>query len=175
MALNTSYAEQAALLAGQIADATPGKVVDSAIQAESSAAMPFGRMVARSAGPTTGGKPQKVLNIASSGDVLAGVHVHSHEFDRRTQLDATTGGVLPGNLTSVMSRGRIGVVVEEAVAVTDTVYYRHTASGGNTPGSFRNDADSASCAQLYGARFVYPTSGAGVTVLEFDLTAHRAH
>lgn len=173
MALNTTYSEQAGGIAGLIADNTRGMVIESAYQAEASAEIAFGRMVQYSTGIVDPAKPSKALNLSGAPTLLGGVVVFGHEYERRTQLGDT--GVKPKNLLSIMRRGRIWVVTEEAVDVTDDVYYRHTASGGNTPGSFRNDADSATAAKLYGARYLKKTTAAGITILEFDLAAHLAH
>lgn len=173
MALNTSYSEQAGGIAGLIADNTDGMVIESAYQAEASDEIAFGRMVQYTTGLVDPAKPPKALNLSGAPTLLGGVVVFGHEYERRTQLGDT--GVKPKNLLSIMRRGRIWVPVEEGVDVTDDVYVRHTASGGNTPGSFRNDADTANAVRLYGAHFLKKTTGAGLTILEFDLSAHYAH
>ncbi len=176
----TSYAEQAPAFAGMIADLSRGALIDTFIQGEASAEVPFGSFVVLSTGttlPGTASAPNVPTGIlpAASGDNYGhgGVVVHSHWYDKRLQLGED--GVLPGNLISVMRRGRIWVNVEEAVTPADSVFVRYTASGANVPGNFRTDADTSKALQLYGCRFASITTGAGLAILEIDLNAHLAH
>ncbi len=75
-----------------------------------------------------------------------------------------------GETASLVRKGRVWVVVEEAVAVGDDVYFRHTAGGGGSElGAFRNDADTASCDQLTQANWLVGSSGAGVALLEVNI------
>lgn len=54
-----------------------------------------------------------------------------------------------------LSQGGIWVASEEAVSDMDPVYVRVAAgAGGSILGAFRNDADTASCVAVTGARFV---------------------
>lgn len=100
------------------------------------AAQGFGILVKRDAvNPTD----QFDIFSATGQDPL-GVLVHTQAVE-----DPTLAGDLAVALletASVLRRGRIWVRVEEAVAPGDSVYFRHTASGGNTElGAFRNDAN----------------------------------
>lgn len=176
----TSYAEQSPAFAGMCADLSWGMVKDTFIQGEASAEIPFGAFVVQSAAPklpgTASASSAATAKLpAASGDNFGGggVVLHSHWYDKRLQLGTT--GVKPGNLLTVVRRGRIWVNAELAVAVTDAVYARYTASGGNVPGNFRNDADTAKALRLYGCRFITETTAAGLVVLEIDLNAHLAH
>lgn len=57
---------------------------------------------------------------------------------------------LAGDQISILEEGRIPVVVEGAVALTDEVFCRHTSDGGSytTLGTFRADAGAAAAASI---------------------------
>jgi hypothetical protein len=176
----TSYAEQAPAFAGMPFDLSWGMVKDTFIQGEASAEIPFGAFVVQSAAPTLPGTatapnvPTAKLP-AASGDNFGGggIVLHSHWYDKRLQLGTT--GVKPGNLLTVVRRGRLWVNGEVALAITDAVYARYTASGGNTPGNFRNNDDTSKALRLYGCRFLTGLTAAGLVAVEIDLNAHLAH
>lgn len=61
-------------------------------------------------------------------------------------IDETTGdrAYKPGASVGVLSRGRVNVLAEQTVAVTDPVFVRTaTGAGGETAGAFRKDSDGA--------------------------------
>lgn len=98
-----------------------------------------------------------------------GVVAHSHAtVSKEDGLDA---GYAAKETANVLRKGYVWVVIEETVAIGDDVYFRHTASGGNTKlGAFRNDADTATCDQLTNARWVKGGSAAeGIALLELDV------
>lgn len=165
-----SYGEQAAAFAGMLAD-SGFTDKESYYQGEASAEIPFGAMVARTAAPSAG-TPAKAIKLVDANSVLAGIVLHSHAYDARTELGTT--GLKPKTVLSVLQKGRVWVNAEEAVALGDPVYVRHTAGSG-TVGYFRNDADTANAVRVYGARFVTETTGAGLVQIEIDMAAHRAH
>lgn len=75
-----------------------------------------------------------------------------------------------GDSVELVSRGRVWVTVEEAVAPGDDVYVRHTASGGNTQrGSFRTSSDSSTAALLAGARYLTTASADGLALVDLNL------
>ena len=98
-----------------------------------------------------------------------GVVMHSHAIvSKEDGLDAGYGAKETAN---VLRKGYVWVVIEETVAIGDAVYFRHTASGGNTKlGAFRNDADTATADQLTNARWVRGgTAAEGIALLELDV------
>jgi hypothetical protein len=101
------------------------------------AAQGFGIMVRRDAA-----NPADQFDIFSAaGQAPLGVTVHT-----QAQEDPSLAGSLGIALlepASVLRRGRVWVRVEEAIAVTDGVFYRHTSGSGTEIGAFRNDADGA--------------------------------
>lgn len=137
-------------------------------QAEASAEVPFGVAVAQ------GASGSKAILPADANSKIVGVVVHSHDYVPGIQLGDT--GIKPKNMMSVMAQGRIWVLVEEAVAVNDPVFVRHTANGAGKlqKGAFRNDIDTDKCISVPGARFITASSGAGIVQIEIDIPANFA-
>jgi len=127
------------------------------------AAVGFGIMVKRDAT-----NPESQFDIFSAtGQDPVGILVHTH-----CQQDPSLAGALGVALletAGVVRRGRIWVVTEEAIAVTDDVYFRHTSGTGTEIGAFRNDADTASCDQITNAQWLRGCAAAGVALLEINL------
>jgi len=127
------------------------------------AAVGFGVMVRRDAA-----NPEDQFDIFSAtGQAPVGILVHTH-----AQENPALAGDLGVDLlepASVLRRGRIWVRVEEAVAVGDDVFFRHTAGTGTEIGAFRNDADTASCDQITNAQWLQGSTGAGVALLEVNI------
>jgi len=128
------------------------------------AAQGFGIMVRRDAT-----NPEDQFDVFSAtGQAPVGVLVHT----QAQQNPALAGslGVDLLEMASVLRRGRIWVRVEEAVAVGDPVFFRHTAGGGGSEiGAFRNDADTASCDQVTAAAWLQGSAAAGVALLELNI------
>jgi len=74
-----------------------------------------------------------------------------------------------GEEITVLRKGRIWVYVEEAVAVNDDVYLRHTDNVALLAGDFRTDADTAKADQITNARFITATTAAGLAMVEINL------
>lgn len=71
---------------------------------------------------------------------------------------------------SILDQGGIWVYSEEAVSDRDPVYVRTAAgAGGTVLGAFRNDADTASCVRVTGARFVRDSAEAGPAWVRFGI------
>jgi hypothetical protein len=127
----------------------------AATQSEASAEVPFGVFVARAATPDALLRP-RLLQLAASGDAILGATLHSHAYNRETDLGAT--GVKPQVVMDVRVAGTLWMLCEEDMAVTDAVYARYaTGAGGSTRGALRNDADTASARLVKGARLLTPT------------------
>lgn len=99
------------------------------------AAVGFGIMVRRDAT-----NPEDQFDVLSAaGQTPLGVLVHTQAQQNPALADPLGVDLL--EMASVLRRGRIWVPVEEAVAVGDSVYCRHTTGTGTEIGAFRNDAD----------------------------------
>jgi len=130
------------------------------------AEIPFGLGVVKVAG-----QPDQVAlpTGASTAASLLGI---AHR-DLTVELgQATLENAYPvESAVAVMSRGRIWVRAEEAVAPTDAVYMR-IASPGAAPeaiGAFRNDVDGGDALLLTGCRFISYDATTGLAILEINL------
>lgn len=95
----------------------------------------FGLMVRQ------GTAAEQLQNFSAAGQDALGVTVHAHT-EKATGTGIAAEIVASGGKGGVLRRGRIWVATEEAIAITDGVFFRHTASGGNTViGRFRTDLD----------------------------------
>lgn len=94
---------------------------------------------------------------AASGFKFDGVALHTHtvelDGDEERKYEAE-------DAMSVLRRGRVYVVSEDAVSIGDGVFLRHTAGGLATelPGNFRTDADGGDAGELSGCRWLTTTS-----------------
>lgn len=143
---------------GALADAGPRRIQTGI----ANAAIPFGRVVAWD---TANG--DRLLKLpAASGDVTslaAGVAyvARMEEYE--------SGGYADGDDVNVVQVGRVYVNAEEAVAKGAPVYVRYAAGTGTLLGEVRNDADTATCALLPGARFGETISAPGPVMIEINL------
>jgi hypothetical protein len=176
-----SYAEQPQAFAGMIADFGGRRSVQSMLNGEAAAEIAFGKFVVQSTpqtpGPASagGGTPALAKLPAAAGDDFSGggVVLQSHDYDKRLDLGAV--GVLPKRIMGVMRVGKVWMRCEQAMAVTDPVFIRHTTNGALVPGDVRKDADTARAVQLYGARVVQATTAAGLVQIELDMNAYRGN
>jgi len=111
--------------------------------------------------------PTLVAQVTTVGTVL-GVTVHTQAIEQAV-LNANNVGYPLASAMSVLRRGRIWVVVEDAVIADAQAYVRAIAGAGEQSGAFRSDADTADAGLLPGSRFKL-TAGAGeLTILELNL------
>lgn len=111
----------------------------------------------------------KSAHPSAAGQAPLGIVMHSHAtVSLEDGLDA---GYAAKETANVLRKGYIWVVIEETIAIGDAVYFRHTAGTGTKLGAFRNDADTASCDLLAGARWVKGgTASEGIALLEINLS-----
>lgn len=160
--MQTSYSNQApvafrGLLADPAADAF---LVSRAV--EQAAGVPAGVMLVAGTDPAVEAKLP-----STTGQKLAGIVCH-----QQARQDFSLAGSLMlanGEDASLVRRGRVWVVVEEAVAPGEAVFFRHTTGTGTELGAFRNDADTATCDQVTQANWLVGSSGAGVALLEINI------
>lgn len=111
-------------IAGQLADLGISDI-RSFVQAEASAEIPFGYAVVQ------GTLAADALLPSSSDDVFVGIVAHSNAYDPDNDLGTT--GIKPDCELNVVNKGRVWVVVGEAVAVNDRGYVSYDANSA-TPG-----------------------------------------
>lgn len=155
----TSYAIQAArAFEGLLADADEMNRSSISLANEEAAAVGYGR------GVKFGTLPEEQFELPdATGFEFAGVLVHS-----QAREDVEAIGPVEGENAELLRRGRIWVPVEEAVAVEDDVYLRHTTNGGDTPGGWRTDADTANADRITQAKWITETAAAGLAILEIN-------
>jgi len=173
--MQTSYSQNpAAGQLGLLADSSPSRIVTGF----SDAVIPWGRMVSYDAAQDKVKLPAAATDISdanSESRPVAGIVVASKALEEQP---ANTLGVADADVPaypaltafSVIRQGVIWVWSEQAVAPTDQVFVRHTASGNEKPGNFRKDADTANATLLQGARFMTETAAAGLVQVEINLT-----
>lgn len=144
---------------GMLADGGSPDII-SKVNGEASTDLIFGRGVRE----TSAG----AVNFSAAGQALLGVPVH---MQKDAASLAGSGAIPPKETFNVLRRGRIWVKAEQAVAVGDPVYVRHTVNGGTTAvGRFRKDIDTANAILISNARWASTTSGADqMAVLEINL------
>lgn len=123
--------------------------------------VPFGR------GMVEGSTPPLAVLPSVTGFRFAGVALFKAKVSPN---DGTGAKYEAGEAISLLRKGRVWVLVEEAVTLTSDVFLRHTiGSATELPGRFRTDADSAKADQITNARFVSVTAGEGLAELEFSI------
>lgn len=157
--------EYVAALAGALGDSSAVKQVESLINSEASAEIPFGVMVGN------GASEGEALKLATTADALAGIVLRSDAYDIPNELGDT--GLKPTVVMSVLTRGRCWVPVEEAVAVGGAVRVRAVVVGAEVAGKFRTTADSTDCIDISAfARWVQ--GGSSLAMVEIDMLMANA-
>ncbi len=153
--------------AGMLAD-TSGKRCSAKYSEEASAEIPFGVMVCRGTDKDDGAL---LLNTSSAAmaDILLGVVVHSHAYDKDNELGDT--GLKSAVSFDVLTHGRIYVLPEETVHPGDAVRVRAVAGGSEVKGAFRTTADSTDCVDITSfARWARGGDSTTPAILELDMT-----
>lgn len=122
--------------------------------------VPAGVLVSRGSGF------QDMLLLHSASDPLVGITIHQH-MPVSSLVASTRAGFPPKSEISVLKRGKIWMVAEEAVTLTDTPFFRYASLGANVGrGTVRNDADSSTCRSgTTFAKFMTAQSSPGGLVL----------
>ncbi len=155
---------QGVAFAGMVADNSLLKDCKSYLSAESSAEIAFGTAVVQ------GTTEIECLKPAAQANLILGVVAHSHDYQKDVELGTT--GLKPKATVTPLTRGRIWVVVTEAVTFTDAV--RVNMSGADA-GKFGKTSSGGVTKLITGAaRWLSTTTGAGVAQLEIDINNRSA-
>lgn len=152
---------------GDIADQWTAEegAIDTVINGESTAQLPFGIGVKR------GSSDDTVLNFTANTDALDGILVYENDFAQPYELGTT--GVLPGFTMRICRFGRIKVIPETNVDPTQSVFVRAVANvGGGFPrvGSWRSSADSTNTIDVSAfAKWRTTTTAGSIAILEINL------
>lgn len=108
---------------------------------------------------------------ATATDVTGRVALGFSEFTQ-TRENTDEGWKINADINYVR-RGTIWAVAEEEMAISDTVYIRHTANGVGytTLGTVRSDADSSTASALDGCSVLQYDSNTGLVELDVNLPA----
>jgi len=104
----------------------------------------FGIFVVRDAAH----EPKGAKLPSAANQVLKGIAVHSHSFERKTEL--FSDGLTPTTVFGVLRRGRAFVNVTEAVAPTDHVRVQMVAESGHAVGTLRKTASAGKTIDITG-------------------------
>lgn len=161
--MQTSYSlRPAAGLAGMLGDIGPWDIFSS-VNEEASASMPFGTVVKWG----TLERTSKILS--ASTDMLQGIVIRRHWYERTLELDADVDGVKAGVRIDILRKGRIWVPTATAAALTDDIFVRYAGTG--TKGAVRNAAVTDETIDISAiAKVVLAASGSGVVQLDVDFT-----
>jgi hypothetical protein len=117
----------------------------------SSVTIPFGRVVV----DKPNGQQGEVQLPSAASQVIVGVSLWTNTYEKTS---AGVSGYPSKSPITIMRKGVVIMIAEEALAVTDTLFFRHTAA--TTPdtydaiGRIRNDAQTDKASQLTGARLL---------------------
>lgn len=156
----TSVDEQRGLHVGQKADSG----FDDVLSRTAEGAIPFGRLVS-----TGTDKDRQVKLPALAVDIT---DVESRwGVALRTQAIESNDAVTPPQyadkaMVSVLHKGRVAVIVEDAVDTSSDVFVNFQ---NGDEGAFRSDAGGGDAAQLAGARWHRGAGVGEIAVLELDL------
>jgi len=150
------YNDLAAAVKGALADIG----ITDKVGRVAAAAIPFGVGLAQTAVAGQAEIP------TATGFVFEGISVQTNKPTANATGEAQYE---IGEEITVLRKGRVWVYVEEAVAVNDDVFLRHTDNAALLAGDFRTDADTANADQITNARFVTATTAAGLAQIEINL------
>ncbi len=178
MSIQTTYSAAPAVgFAGMKADQKPERR-DTGKNAEASASMPFGAIVAfKTSSPTT--DKDSILPAATTSK-LKGLVAFGNDFERTfTALDGTTAGELDttgvkvGADFAVVEAGTYWVTCEDGCAPGDRLFVR--ISGGTLGAARSTDATGSTCIDATNCGKWLTTATAGAFAkLQFDFLAKTA-
>jgi hypothetical protein len=132
----------------------------------SGAELPYGRAVVYDA--INAGSTEKAVALPSlTGQKIVGAVIfdHAHEIQ--------TTGIPDDGMVSIVSKGQIYMITEQAVTPADPVFVRFNAAGatGTTPavGQVRKDADTAKADAVTSARFMGVAAAGALVLVDWNL------
>ncbi len=146
------------------------KNILSGIVVDTNGAVKWGRFVRVLANPAAGSLPTVELPNATgevTGDTAFGFCVRS--LDAEVPASGVFAGYASGDVCSVLRKGRIWVVSEDAVSThMAPVFVRFTADA-NPIGGVRTDADGGEAVALPGSHFLGTCDAGGLVEIEVDI------
>ncbi len=161
----TTYTDTFALgFEGQLADGGVDRFSETRVN--TTVEMSFGRAVVRHA------SNDNEVEVPSTGNTnFEGVTHHTHAVELGEITGTATEGIPVNKPANILRKGRVLVIVEEAVTPASSVFFRHNAPGAlpEALGRFRTDADAGDATQVTAARFVTSASAGELAILELNL------
>jgi hypothetical protein len=171
MPVQTSVSVAPAIaFAGQLADDAENDAI-TLLNAEASASMPFGSIVAfKTAAPVS--EKDAILPAASTAKI-AGIIIHRHNYAKAFPMNGVTvgelddTGLLVGIPFSCLRSGRIFVICEDGCNPGDPLFVRY--AGGTLGAARSTDAGSSTCTDLTNrGTWLSKASAGGIAKLEVD-------
>lgn len=160
--------EPAIALPGMMYGSSPDQVF-TRISGESSAEIPFGSAV------KYGAADGEVLLPTTNADKIFGVVVRHLAYAIGESGSLGVTGVKPGGIVSVLRRGQIWVLCEDAVAQSDLGFVRAVATPPEVLGSILPAADGTDTVDCQNAiEFLTSAEAAGLAVVDVDFTGALA-
>jgi len=153
---------------GQVADGAVGEIVKRANEIGQDTDIGFGL------GLTVGATLDDV-RLAESGEQFEGISARAPLGNRRAEPDAQLlaqddPAFRPGQAVATLRKGRIWVIAEKAVSKGDSVFVRHTASGGDTVIGRLTNVDDANTDAVPTAQWRSTTAADGeLALVEINL------
>lgn len=124
--------------------------------------IPYGRVVVMDTADGSARLP------ALTGEITGGTALGITIADSSKAPNA--GGYADNDQLPILRKGQIYMIAEDAVAAGGDVFVRFSASGGESLGRVRSDADTSDAVALPGARYLSSTSGADeLVIVELNL------
>lgn len=164
-----------AAISGQLADTGRDMNLASYFSQEAALQMQFGTIVMQ-------GAADYGCNVLTAGNVakILGAVVYDASYQKGNELGSVVDangklGILPTITMNLLKRGRMWVLVEEAVTPSSAVRVRCT-NAGNGAGTFRTTSAGGGLSMLLvGARYLDTAGINGFARVEFDVLFRNAY
>lgn len=121
---------------------------------------------------TLGGSQATITMTNTTYDTLYGIALRTQDKMNLLGVNGSAGAApyYAGTCVSMLTRGRVFVLVEDTLNSDDAVYMRFAPNGGNTRlGTFRSDSDSGTCLLVSNAVWRVGATAGNLAVLEINL------
>jgi hypothetical protein len=166
MGVQTTYNQEPAIgFEGMLADTSPS-TIDTGVNVEETASIPFGVAVCFAGGANE--KGVKLPSTADDIDVVWGIALHSQAYGRS---DLDTDGIKPEATLNILRKGRVKVKCENGCNPGDRLFIRAVATGSERLGALRSAADASDCIDSTNQGvWMTKASADGIAWLEVDFT-----
>lgn len=153
--------------AGMLADSSDNTINSYTVVNEANG-VPFGSFVVRDSVNERLAKLPSVLTDITAQATRLGFALHSHANEQE-MIGSVNQGYKNNSTMSVIRKGAVYVVVENAVVAGGSVFVRAIATGNEKRGAVRADADGTDAAIVPSATFRTGASAGGFAIVEINL------